>query len=104
MIALADAGIVLYLFGLSLLLGWALHRIARMTPLRRLAPGLGQLDLRPPFSHGASPVDDPRRLSGAGGARRDLNRQRVEWSKPVVHHFAINLRHSGNWRGTGLRR
>lgn len=38
MIALADAGIVLYLFGLSLLLGWALHRIARLTPLRRLAP------------------------------------------------------------------
>ncbi len=38
MIALGDASIVLYLFGLSLLLGWALHRIARMTPLRRMAP------------------------------------------------------------------
>ena len=38
MIALGDLSTLLYLFALCLLGGWAIHRIARMTPLRRLAP------------------------------------------------------------------
>ncbi len=38
MIALPDAGVMFYILGLSLLVGWAVHRIARMTPLRRLVP------------------------------------------------------------------
>ena len=38
MIATGDIAPLLYLFSLCLLGGWAIHRIARMTPLRRLAP------------------------------------------------------------------
>jgi prepilin peptidase CpaA len=37
-IATGDIAPLLYLFSLCLLAGWAIHRIARMTPLRRLAP------------------------------------------------------------------
>ena len=38
LIATGDIAPLLYLFSLCLLGGWAIHRIARMTPLRRLAP------------------------------------------------------------------
>lgn len=38
MIATADVAAVLYIFSVCLLLGWVIHRLARMTPLRRLAP------------------------------------------------------------------
>lgn len=38
MVATADIAPLLYLFSLCLVLGWAIHRIARITPLRRLAP------------------------------------------------------------------
>ncbi|MFZ3581346.1 hypothetical protein ACOI1H_04125 [Loktanella sp. DJP18] len=38
MIATGDIAPLLYLFCLCLLGGWAIHRIARMTPLRRMAP------------------------------------------------------------------
>ncbi len=38
MIAVGDIGPLLYIFALCLLGGWAIHRIARRTPLRRLAP------------------------------------------------------------------
>jgi prepilin peptidase CpaA len=38
LIATDDIAPLLYLFSLCLLGGWAIHRIARMTPLRRLAP------------------------------------------------------------------
>jgi prepilin peptidase CpaA len=37
-IATGDIAPLLYIFSLCLLGGWAIHRIARMTPLRRLAP------------------------------------------------------------------
>jgi prepilin peptidase CpaA len=37
-IATGDIAPLLYLFSLCLLGGWVIHRIARMTPLRRLAP------------------------------------------------------------------
>ena len=38
MVATGDIGPLLMLFSLCLVLGWAVHRIARMTPLRRMAP------------------------------------------------------------------
>ena len=38
MIATADIAPLLFLFSLCLVLGWAIHRIARMSPLRRMAP------------------------------------------------------------------
>lgn len=38
MIAWQDIAPLLFLFSLCLVLGWVIHRIARMTPLRRMAP------------------------------------------------------------------
>ncbi|SEN37350.1 prepilin peptidase CpaA [Loktanella fryxellensis] len=38
MVATGDLGILLYVFGICLLLGWAVHRLARLSPLRARVP------------------------------------------------------------------